>query len=346
MYRSYLCVEVVILLLLSHVGWNGPSSPRVQPCSRAQSRVARQLVRRKVTAVLQRYRVSLGPECPLHPSHDLFWWPAGLMADEAPTAEPQPQPSWNCPMCGRSFFCHEKLTSHWDEEHAPNLPPKADRGVCLADYCDILRCDVLGPRLAAAERASAAGSAVATALQPDKPKEVAPGGRCGEPPADHPRCSCDQKHMSALHQKCRIVVQQCVIGLLSVLSVKDFQDIEDELNNNICSYLTCNKYWDDSLNEERRVPMLFSMIIGIILVGGFCLCYYIVWILFEAIPLPSLSSPCDGAPYDDVYCNSQVRFSRFGLSAGGRDGGPARQCHCRLVGRHAYHKHSVAASMR
>lgn len=116
--------QVVILLLLSHVGWNGPSSPRVQPCSRAQSRVARQLVRRKVTAVLQRYRVSLGPECPLHPSRDLFWWPAGLMADEAPAADPQPQPSWNCPMCGRSFFCHEKLTSHWDEEHAPNLTPK------------------------------------------------------------------------------------------------------------------------------------------------------------------------------------------------------------------------------
>ncbi|KAL3243922.1 hypothetical protein MRX96_019510 [Rhipicephalus microplus] len=310
MYRSYLCVEVVILLLLSHVGWNGPSSPRVQPCSRAQSRVARQLVRRKVTAVLQRYRVSLGPECPLHPSRDLFWWPAGLMADEATD-----QPSWSCPMCGRSFFCHEKLTSHWDEEHAARRGPQGDlpreprlmanlpdslvvhtlpatreaavtaqwpeRGVCLADYCDILRCDVLGPRLAAAERASAGGSAVAATL-PDKPKEVEVlGGRCGEPPADHPRCSCDQKHMSALQQKCRIVVQQCVIGLLSVLSVKDFQDIEDELNNNICSYLTCNKYWDDSLNEERRVPMLFSMIIGIILVGGFCLCYYIVWILFE-----------------------------------------------------------------
>ncbi|KAL1425740.1 hypothetical protein MTO96_018903 [Rhipicephalus appendiculatus] len=255
--------QVVILLLLSHVGWNGPSSPRVQPCSRAQSRVARQLVRRKVTAVLQRYRVSLGPECPLHPSRDLFWWPAGLMADEAAAAD-QPQPSWSCPMCGRSFFCHEKLTSHWDEEHAASVAPKINPscarrpsgGCALADYCDILRCDVLGPRLAAAERASAGGSAVATALQPDKPKEVeVHGGRCGEPPADHPRCSCDQKHMSALQQKCRIVVQQCVIGLLSVLSVKDFQDIEDELNNNICSYLTCNKYWDDSLNEVSDIRL-------------------------------------------------------------------------------------------
>ncbi|XP_077503259.1 uncharacterized protein LOC144113798 [Amblyomma americanum] len=329
MYRSYLCVEVVILLLLSHVGWNGPSSPRVQPCSRAQSHVARQLVRRKVTAVLQRYRVSLGPECPLHPSRDLFWWPPN-----------ESKHSWSCPMCGRSFFCHEKLTSHWDQEHAPQMPPKADRGVCLADYCDILRCDVLGPRVAAAERASASGSSAVVEALPDKPK--ADEGRCGSPPAaDHPRCSCDQRHMSALQQKCRIVVQQCVIGLLSVLSVKDFQDIEDELNNGICSYLTCNKYWDDSLNEERRVPMLFSMIIGIILVGGFCLCYYIVWILFEAIPLPSLGSPCGGAAYDDVYCsNSQVRYSSFG-----RDG-PARQCHCRVLGRHAYQKHNTAANVR
>lgn len=330
MYRSYLCVEVVILLLLSHVGWNGPSSPRVQPCSRAQSRVARQLVRRKLTGVLQRYRVSLGPECPLHPSRDLFWWPPGLLLDDPP-------PGWSCPLCGRAFFCHEKLTSHWDEEHAPQLP-KADRGVCMADYCDILRCDVLGPRLAAAERASAAGSTL-----PDKPKA---DDNCGAPPADHPRCSCDQKHMRALQQKCRIVVQQCVIGLLSVLSVKDFQDIEDELNNGICSYLTCNKYWDDSLNEERHVPMLFSMIIGIILVGGFCLCYYIVWIFFESIPLASLGTGSE-APYDDVYCNSHVRFSSFGLAASaGRP--PPRQCHCRILGRHgaAYHKHGMAGGVR
>lgn len=66
----------------------------------------------------------------------------------------------------------------------------------MADYCDILRCDVLGPRLAAAERASAAGSTL-----PDKPKA---DDNCGAPPADHPRCSCDQKHMRALQQKCRV----------------------------------------------------------------------------------------------------------------------------------------------
>lgn len=94
---------------------------------------------------------------------------------------------------------------------------QADRGVCLADYCDILRCDVLGPRLAAAERASAGGSAVATALQPDKPKEAASGGRCGEPPADHPRCSCDQKHMSALQQKCRVRAPGMLCGALIIM---------------------------------------------------------------------------------------------------------------------------------
>ncbi|KAG0416930.1 hypothetical protein HPB47_006028, partial [Ixodes persulcatus] len=110
--------NVVILLLLSHVGWNGPSSPRVQPCSRSQSRVARQLVRRKFTGVLQRYRVPMSPDCPFHPSRDLYWWPQGPAAGSVGSASP----GWKCPMCGRGFFCEDKLTSHWDQEHAPDLP--------------------------------------------------------------------------------------------------------------------------------------------------------------------------------------------------------------------------------
>ncbi|KAM7283402.1 uncharacterized protein ISCGN_000511 [Ixodes scapularis] len=238
MYRNYLCVEVVILLLLSHVGWNGPSSPRVQPCSRSQSRVARQLVRRKLTGVLQRYRVPMSPDCPFHPSRDLYWWPQGPAAGSVGSASP----GWKCPMCGRGFFCEDKLTSHWDQEHAPDLP-KVDNGVCLADYCDILRCDVLGHKLAVSE------------VAPPPRQQARTDPKCvGSTPTDDPRCSCDEKHMLALQQKCRIVVQQCVIGLLSILSVKDFQDIEEELNNGICSYLTCNKYWDDTLIEPWAKP--------------------------------------------------------------------------------------------
>ncbi|CAN8024705.1 unnamed protein product [Ixodes persulcatus] len=325
MYRNYLCVEVVILLLLSHVGWNGPSSPRVQPCSRSQSRVARQLVRRKFTGVLQRYRVPMSPDCPFHPSRDLYWWPQGPAAGSVGSASP----GWKCPMCGRGFFCEDKLTSHWDQEHAPDLP-KVDNGVCLADYCDILRCDVLGHKLAASE------------VAPPPRQQARTDPKCvGSAPTDDPRCSCDEKHMLALQQKCRIVVQQCVIGLLSILSVKDFQDIEEELNNGICSYLTCNKYWDDTLIEERQIPLLFSVIIGIILVGGFCLCYYIVWILF------------DNPPYDEVYCNSRMQFSSFGLAHGDSNqgtlqGGPQCHCHSHLaaMGQAAYHARKHCSGRR
>lgn len=307
------------MLLLSHVGWNGPSSPRVQPCSRTQSRVARQLVRRKFTGVLQRYRVPMSSDCLFHPSRDLFWWPEG-------SAAPGPaSPGWTCPMCGQGFFCEEKLTSHWDQKHTPHFP-KADSGVCLADYCDILRCDILGPKLTASELA-----------QPLREQTKEDSKCAGSTPTDDPRCSCDEKHMLALQQKCRIVIQQCVIGLLSILSVKDFQDIEEELNNGICSYLTCNKYWDNSLNEERRVPLLFSVIIGITLVGGFCLCYYVVWILFDT-------------PYDEVYCNSRVHYSSFGMTHSGSGSLQARPCHChsRLAAmEHAsYHARKHCNAMR
>ncbi|XP_064466953.1 uncharacterized protein LOC135378043 isoform X2 [Ornithodoros turicata] len=277
MFRNYLCVEVVILLLLSHVGWNGPSSPRVQPCSRAQSRIARGLIRRRFTNTLQRYRVPLSPECPFHPTRDVFWWPQAEDSD------------WSCPVCGQDFFCEESLTSHWDKAHAPHAP-KPEDGVCLADYCDILRCDVLGPRLVITKQD------YQEQIQPSKTKRNCEGAAA----AIDPRCSCDEKRMQALQHKCRIVIQQCVMGLLSALSVKDFQDIEEELNNGICSYLTCNKYWDDSVDEVHHVPVFLGILIGSILVGGFFLCYYVVWVLFNP------------PPYEEVYCNGGLHFSNFG----------------------------------
>ncbi|GIY37979.1 hypothetical protein CEXT_570541 [Caerostris extrusa] len=56
--------------------------------------------------------------------------------------------------------------------------------------------------------------------------------------------NCDPREMSRIHHKCRSLIRQCTIGMLVNMSSKDFQDIED-LDESICSFLTCDKYWDD-----------------------------------------------------------------------------------------------------
>ena len=111
--------------------------------------------------------------------------------------------------------------------------------------------------------------------------------------------NCDSNQMKILENRCEQVVRQCTQGLLSNISLKDYRDIELDLIGSICSYLNCDRYMDDyssevshsnlnkklksinTLKQSRNVPLTLCMIIGIVMIGGFCLCYYIVWMLFE-----------------------------------------------------------------
>lgn len=52
------------------------------------------------------------------------------------------------------------------------------------------------------------------------------------------------------------------------------------MNKAICWYLTCDRYWEDS-SIQRPFPFALVFILVIVLSLGICLCYYIIWILFE-----------------------------------------------------------------
>lgn len=49
---------------------------------------------------------------------------------------------WTCGFCGKSFYEERFLDSHFDNRHRGRLN-QAEDAICLADYCDIMRCDVL-----------------------------------------------------------------------------------------------------------------------------------------------------------------------------------------------------------
>ncbi|XP_022237649.1 uncharacterized protein LOC106478344 [Limulus polyphemus] len=273
MHRKYIFAEVVILLLLSHVGWNGPSTTTIS-CSREKSRIVRNIIQKKVLPVLSKYRVSLPLDCPFHKQRDVFWWP-----DEITDSEHN---EWTCPACGQKFHCEERLASHWDDTHV-TVPDKAyvqtEDAVCLSDFCDIMRCGVMEFRLL---KRGWLQKLVPT-------KELSTSSSKTEDSSSskikkHHKRDCNEKHMETLQHKCRAVIRQCIVGLLATLSLKDFQDIEEDLNKAVCFYLSCENLWDDSLQQGGHILLLFCIIVGIILVGGFCLCYYIVWILFDSPP--------------------------------------------------------------
>lgn len=74
-------------------------------------------------------------ECPFHPQRDIFGPQHAAKYQHRPT-------QWTCGFCGKSFYEEKYLDMHFDNRHR-NKINKAEDAICLADYCDIMRCQVL-----------------------------------------------------------------------------------------------------------------------------------------------------------------------------------------------------------
>lgn len=49
----------------------------------------------------------------------------------------------------------------------------------------------------------------------------------------------------------------------------------------VCWYLSCDRYWEDAAPTARVFPwpLLLALATGLAL--ALCMCYYIIWIVFE-----------------------------------------------------------------
>ncbi|XP_047492325.1 uncharacterized protein LOC125041421 [Penaeus chinensis] len=130
-------VEVLVVLLLTLVPRPGPLEPR-PPCIRDKAALVRKLVNKRWMPVLEKYGVTLPLECPLHNARDVF-----ARQEEAKVHVP---PQWTCGFCGKAFYHEAHLDRHLDNRHEEHLNNGED-AVCLADFCDVMRCEVLLERL-------------------------------------------------------------------------------------------------------------------------------------------------------------------------------------------------------
>ncbi|XP_052864758.1 uncharacterized protein LOC128271326 [Anopheles cruzii] len=126
--------KVIVICLLSIIPWPGPSVFKIS-CSRDSSRVVRKIVHSRWLPILEKYQVKLPLDCPFHPLRDIF--------GPQQSAKKQHRPSqWTCGFCGKSFFEEQHLENHFENRHRGNINTAED-AICLADYCDMMRCEVL-----------------------------------------------------------------------------------------------------------------------------------------------------------------------------------------------------------
>uniref|UniRef100_A0A182MCN6 C2H2-type domain-containing protein n=1 Tax=Anopheles culicifacies TaxID=139723 RepID=A0A182MCN6_9DIPT len=364
---------VIVICLLSIIPWPGPSVFKIS-CSRESSRVVRKIVHSRWLPILEKYQVKLPLECPFHPLRDIF--------GPQQSAKKQHRPSqWTCGFCGKSFFEEKHLDMHFENRHRTNINTAED-AVCLADYCDMMRCEVLIAKDATLAFGSdpnavttdievwSEATAYRTALTTAGPRDLAKvperksllpkmlqtirddvfrnrqpqqqgvttmlhakGGATNDspvedddeddededdedeeeeesendsnatsqceqnlvdsslPPVDRKqqrlsemqrmKANCNADEIGQLKTRCEVLVRDCIVGLLVQLSLEDFRSMEEELNRAICWYLTCDRYWEDGPLEQRPFPWGLVFVLVMVLSMGVCLCYYIIWILFE-----------------------------------------------------------------
>ncbi|XP_043288780.1 uncharacterized protein [Venturia canescens] len=128
-------LEIVAVLLLSVIPWPGPTVFKIS-CPRDRASVVRKIVQKRWLPILKKYQVELPLECPFHESRDIFH-PQQAAKFQHRTSQ------WTCGLCGKSFYAEKHLDAHFDSRHRSNIN-MAEDAVCLANYCDIMRCDVLG----------------------------------------------------------------------------------------------------------------------------------------------------------------------------------------------------------
>ncbi|KAF5299938.1 hypothetical protein FQA39_LY11311 [Lamprigera yunnana] len=347
MKANYFRLEILVLYMLSLIPWPGPTIFKIS-CPKDNARIVRKIIQNKWVPVLEKYKVSIPLECPFHPLRDIFG------PQEA--AKQQHRPSqWTCGLCGKSFFEEKYLDLHFDNRHKGYIN-MAEDAVCLADYCDIIRCNVLKTqdekivypdavntdidiwRETSTYRTELVATSKEVIKYKSKDEFYSPTKRTSDnskklnhcqkydiskdtknneesestndksqntnfsnvchndlvdsslPGSDKQqriaelqklKANCKPEELQLLKTKCEILVRDCIASLLIQLSIKDFKEIEDELNRAVCWYLTCDRYWEDSQGDFRQFPWGLVCMIIMVLSLGICICYYIIWVLFD-----------------------------------------------------------------
>lgn len=169
-----------------------------EECSRARSRQARTIINKLVIPRYSLQRLEIPNTCPLSPANDQY----AVME----VMKRRLGSKWMCSSCGKTYTNEPDLETHLIQTHNT----QKIKG-CLADYCDILRCEPFF----------------------DMHK-------------DHREC--DVTSMADLKLKCLNMIRDHCSPV--EFKPKERLQVEVAIQASICSFLTCDDYWTIPEDDE------------------------------------------------------------------------------------------------
>ncbi|XP_071481487.1 uncharacterized protein [Diadema antillarum] len=144
--------------------------------------------------------------------------------------------NWQCLYCAKAFYSERFLDNHFVNKH-PNTVFRGANAVCLADHCDYLRCDVISE--------SKKSSYWEEAL-------------------------CKQRELEDLNKKCQSIMKMCIPPQVTGT---DRYELLEEMKTAVCSYLTCDKYWENPYSEPSPRVTAAYIVATVFMVFGFIMYY-------------------------------------------------------------------------
>ncbi|KXJ24195.1 uncharacterized protein LOC110248842 isoform X1 [Exaiptasia diaphana] len=212
------------------VAYSHESNSEEFHCSREGSRVVRSTLRKDFFPVYEQHNLDPNKACPLHEDHDVF------IKQELNRIE-EHQSRWRCDVCGKVFYGEQYLDMHFDNKHQDLLVKESP--VCLADYCDVFRCDFL---------------------------------------MDYRRDTfwekslCREEKMALLRKRCEKLMHSCLPNG-NLLNNTEYH-IYESTQNNICSLLTCKNYWKPPHDEISTFKIILYAVFTPFFAVGLIIYYY------------------------------------------------------------------------
>lgn len=203
-------------------------------CSRHLSRIVRNQLAENFYSVFQAKIQEPHDKCPLHASRDLYLIQEGNKTQEYAA-------KWVCNFCGKAFYAEHYLDKHFDNKHTDKLVKGSI--VCLADFCDIFRCDVLDDR-----------------QRKDFFWE---------------KKLCKEDSLVVRKKRCEALMRSCLPQ--GNLSVEEEFEIFEAITSNTCSLLNCKDYWKRLKNDIAAWKIVLYATVSPFFFMGLIVYYYAIW---------------------------------------------------------------------
>ena len=192
-------------------------------CDRARSRVARKFLDTELYPRLQELDFQLPRGCPFSKDVDMY------LDNELHKKEARFN-NWRCLYCNKVFKTEHYVEQHFETRHPGTI---LTDGVCLADYCDVLECDLH--------------------------ESLFEPGKTGE------SLHCSPNVMQRRRHRCHLVLDQCFPPHGSKVA----NQLHHEFEHLYCHHLTCDEAGDGTMKKRQpSEAMMVAATVRMETIGG------------------------------------------------------------------------------